>query len=551
MVRSREVGKPPAPIFYETPGMGIFDWLSNLLGGAPNPPKRSGGGSGSRAVEPPRPLSSSSPSPPPPPPRGPERLEGLDAEQFAPLELDDARQQAKAMGSSIWSSAWLDRRDRIPPADDARTLLIDRMMVTEGLATPEELSEIHRVGAEMDRLRPDLSVASRMADSAVEQSREERERRKAEKKADAERRRQERAEQIAHRRATDIVFLGRGVSRGLADRESDESRLARFSLPGMSTPADVADALGLTISQLRWLAYHTEAAQRTHYVQFAIRKKSGGVRTLASPHRLLRQAQSSVLHDVLARVPVHDAAHGFVATRSTVSNAQPHVGQDVVVNVDLKDFFPSITFHRVEGVFRSLGYSGAVATVLGLLVTECPRQEVRYAGQTLWVATGPRCLPQGACTSPAISNAIAWRLDRRLSAIAERIGWSYTRYADDLTFSASGDPAEQVGYVLARLRHIARDEGFELNPSKTRVQRQSARQSVTGVVVNDRVGVPRKTLRRLRAILHNAQRTGLAAQNRDNHPNFEAWLQGMIAYVRMVNPEQGAKLVDAYEKLRV
>ncbi len=145
---------------------------------------------------------------------------------------------------------------------------------------------------------------------------------------------------------------------------------------------------------------------------------------------------------------------------------------------------------------------------------------------------------------------LTWRLDRRLQALSHKLGLSYTRYADDLTFSAADSLGNKIGYVLARVRHIVQDEGFTLHPQKTRVQKQSARQTVTGLVVNERVGVARPTLRELRAILHNARRTGLAAQNRHQHPHFEAHLQGMIAYVRMVNEHQGARLLEEWNALQ-
>ncbi len=430
-------------------------------------------------------------------------------------------------------------------------MLIDRLMVSEGLTTPEELAEIHAVGAEMDRVRPDLAHAADRAQQAVARSQQERARRKAEKKVAAAERKRLRAEAIAERKRTDIIFLGRGVSRGLSQRESNAEKLELHGLPMLSTPQELARAMGLDIKTLRWLAFHSEAAASVHYVQFTAPKKSGGVRVLASPHRKLRSAQRWILEHIVARIPVHQAAHGFVAGHSIVTNAAAHAGCAVVINCDLKDFFPSITFARVEGFFRSVGYSGAVATILALIVTESPRQRVNYAGRELWVATGQRVLPQGACTSPALSNLLAWRLDRRLQALSHKLGLSYTRYADDLTFSAAQPLGDKIGYVLARVRHIVQDEGFLLNPQKTRVQKQSACQTVTGLVVNHRVGVHRATVRELRAILHNAKRTGLAAQNRQHHPNFAAWLQGMVAYVRMVNEPQGARLQEELSSLQV
>jgi retron-type reverse transcriptase len=180
--------------------------------------------------------------------------------------------------------------------------------------------------------------------------------------------------------------------------------------------------------------------------------------------------------------------------------------------------------------------------IFALLCTDAPRRKVIYAGKPFFVAAGARALPQGACTSPAISNLVARRLDSRLNGIAMKLGWTYTRYADDLSFSASGEPSQKIGYLLARVRHISQDEGFAVNEKKTRVLRQQNRQLVTGIVVNDRPGIDRRTIRRLRAILHRAKKEGLQAQNRERLPHFQAWLSGMIAYVHMVNPKQAEPL---------
>jgi retron-type reverse transcriptase len=142
----------------------------------------------------------------------------------------------------------------------------------------------------------------------------------------------------------------------------------------------------------------------------------------------------------------------------------------------------------------------------------------------------------------------AYALDVRLTGLARSFGATYTRYADDLTFSAASDDGK-VGYLLARIRHITQDEGFAVNEVKTRILRPGDRQSVTGIVVNERPGAPRELVRRLRAILHRARREGLKAQNREKHPHFEAWLRGMVAYVHMVNPSQGEPLRAALQNL--
>jgi retron-type reverse transcriptase len=287
-------------------------------------------------------------------------------------------------------------------------------------------------------------------------------------------------------------------------------------------------------------------------VRFTVPKKSGGVRELSAPHKSLAAAQRWIFQSILQGLPTHAAAHGFVRGRSICTNAMPHAGRHMLVNADLKDFFPTITFPRVRGAFESLGYSPAVSTIFALLCTESPRRTVEYAGRKFHVATGPRALPQGACTSPALSNLIARRLDSRLAGIAAKLGWQYTRYADDLSFSATEDvePDKKIGYLLARIRHIAQDEGFHVNEKKTRVLRRSAAMSVTGVVVNERPGVRRRQRRRLRAILHNASRSGLASQNRANVPHFAAKIRGQIAVDQMVNADQGRKLAEAFNAIR-
>lgn len=408
----------------------------------------------------------------------------LDASQFTPLSGSQIKSQLAGKGSSSWEIfrgqglAFWGNRSIIPPASDPRTQFIDRGMVGQGLVTAEELVEMHAIGDEMLRLRPELDNAATIGEQAVQRSKEEKEAIKKQKKAEAEERKKKHAQAVARRKATDIIFLGRGVSKGLADRRANIEKLQAAGLPVLATPQDVAAAMGLTIPQLRWLAFHSPATTRPHYVRFTIPKRSGGTRDLAAPHQKLAAAQEWILTQVLEKVPVHDAAHGFVAGRSTRTNAMPHLEKYAVINCDLKDFFPSISVDRVIGLFREMGYSPAAATILALICTEAPRRVVDYAGNVFHVATGNRCLPQGACTSPAISNLISRRLDSRLSGISRKLGFVYTRYADDLSFSAPvptisrDDPAhpdKKIGYLLARIRHIASDEGFAVNEKKTRI----------------------------------------------------------------------------------
>lgn len=531
--------------------MGLFgkflQWLTSPPGSAPVPPRAPTGTP--YATPPPLPQRRPSTGNQPAPARPVSRKLNLDPGQFAPLPESEIKKQAGQIKWS-WSTVNFDRRDQIPSAAEPRTALIDRALVAQGLLTPEQLVEIHEVGAEWAEHKPTFANIGIIAANAVAADKAARARLKEEKKAEAARKREDRAATIARRRATDIIFLGRGVSGGLADRRANIERLQELGLPLLATPADIAQALGLTVGQLRWLAFHNEASSVSHYVRFQVPKKSGGTRELAAPHRRIAAAQEWIRIQILDRIPLHDAAHGFVAGRSTLTNATPHVKRASVINADLKDFFPSITFPRVKGVFQQLGYSPAAATVFALLCTECPRAKVTFEGRELHVATEPRALPQGACTSPALSNLVARGLDGRLAGVARKLGWTYTRYADDLTFSADSEAAAKTAWLLARLRHIVAEENFTVNEKKTRVQRPNTRQSVTGIVVNEHPAVPRDIIRRIRSILHHAKTEGLAAQNREGHPHFESWIAGMIAYIRMVNPERGRKLQVELDALK-
>lgn len=508
-----------------------------------------------------KPAEQPTPAPPPIPQPLPAKSDVAPASppptEYAPNDfLPIPRNELLALAKEIRrTTGWMffGRRDLIPPADDPRTKLIDRGMVSNGILTPEQLAEMHQVGDEhakhANRMEQINIQAGRTAEQAVEADRAARAAIKAKKKAEAAARKAKRAEEIAHRKATDIRFVGRGVSALMNQQFSNAEVLTAAGLPVLDTPAKLAEALAIPVSRLRWLCFHTEVATRMHYVAFEIPKKSGGTRQLSAPHKSLASAQEWILNNILNKLPTEEAAHGFVPGRSTVTNALPHAGKDVVINVDLEAFFPSIGFGRVRAMFRRLGYSGAISTLLALLCTECPRKKVVYDGVTYYVATGPRGLPQGACTSPAISNQIARRLDRRLTPWMAKAEFTYTRYADDLTFSASGEASENVARVLARVETICAEEGFRINRKKTRVQRPQTRQTVTGLVVNVAPAVPRDIVRRVRAILHRAKTEGLDAQNREGHPNFRAWLGGMIDYIAMVKPQLGLVFREQLQQL--
>jgi retron-type reverse transcriptase len=352
-------------------------------------------------------------------------------------------------------------------------------------------------------------------------------------------------------RATHIVYLGDGVywndeaAKDKWDVAHAEERAAENELPPLDTPQQLAEALGLTIGELRFLAFHREAATRLHYYRFTIPKRGGGERPIWAPMKKLKQAQRWILRHIVERLPVHSAVHGFLPGRSTLTNAAAHTGARVVVKVDIKDFFPTVTFPRVRGVFRKAGYREQIATLLALICTESPRELVQHEGKTYYIALGPRCLPQGAPTSPGLTSTLCLRLDQRLTGLAHKIGWRYTRYADDMTFSLplghEGKP--RLGALMGGIHRIVEAEGFKIHPEKTVITRSGSRQKVTGLVVNgdSPPRVPREVRRRLRAAVHN-RKLGKPALDGET----DARLAGFAAYVHMTDAKLGTKLLEAF-----
>jgi retron-type reverse transcriptase len=362
----------------------------------------------------------------------------------------------------------------------------------------------------------------------------------------------ERRERRQALRARDRVTFGEeqwGIGAAHRAAALDGAKLARFDLPRLATEAELAAWLGIPLPRLRWYTHDRAADTTWHYVRYIIPKRSGGERVILAPKSELKRLQRKVLDDLLARVPVAPAAHGFVRGRSILTNARPHAERAAVLKLDLKDFFPSITAARVRGLFIALGYPFSVAATLALLCTEYDREPFERDGTRYYVSVGPRHLVQGAPTSPGLANLAAWRLDRRLAGLAGKHGATYTRYADDLTFSC--DDPEAIRAVRVVAKRIIAEEHFALNLAKTHLAERSTRQVVTGLVVNDGPAAPRELRRRLRAALHNARRTGLAAQNRDGRASYVAYLRGQIAFVESANPQHAERLRAALRRTLV
>jgi retron-type reverse transcriptase len=354
--------------------------------------------------------------------------------------------------------------------------------------------------------------------------------------------------EVALPRTPDGAWDATGWLQGTVDRSLFRHRQGRRvlqerGLPVITQLAELREQLG--IKSPNQLGYFLLASEQRDgpYTRFTIPKRGGGERVICAPKKQLRWVQRRILDLILAKVPPHPAAHGFVTGRSTVTGAGQHRGAALLVKFDLADFFPTIHYHRVLGLFASLGYHAGdgrfgtedaarrVAPTLARLCCYAPDPEA-------WDGV---VLPQGAPTSPAISNLVCRRLDARLDGLARRNLGVYTRYADDLTFSFKVPPSD-LGRFRWWVDQVCHQEGFFVNQAKFRVIRASQRQVVTGIVVNDELRVPREERRRFRALLHNCRRDGLASQARGRE-DLGAYLRGFASYVHMVDPDEGAELL--------
>lgn len=323
--------------------------------------------------------------------------------------------------------------------------------------------------------------------------------------------------------------------------------------PVVDDLAALAGVLDLDPSDLDWFADRRVMNRRAgdprlHHYRY---RWTPGGRLIEAPKPRLRAVQRRLLVELFARIPVHPAADGFVPGRSAHTYAQAHSGRPVVVRVDLLAFFATVTARRVYGLLRTAGFPEPVAHALtGLCTVRTPAAVLSRAPLDLpsrssrLAALRAGHLPQGAPTSPVLANLCAYRLDRRLAGLAARFGVTYRRYADDLAFSGS----IRGGRLLDAVGAVVRDEGFRVHPGKTRVRGRGDRQLLAGLVVNARAAVPRDEYDRLRAVLHNAARTGLAAQNRDGHAAFASHLAGRVAWVGQRHPARAAKLAALLER---
>lgn len=273
---------------------------------------------------------------------------------------------------------------------------------------------------------------------------------------------------------------------------------AATQVPELLTRGDVAHLLGVPLKTLTWWIWAWRKHRR--YTEFEISRANGETRVIHAPIKPIKDMQRTLADALTKSYQAPSHVHGFVPRRSPVSNARIHRRQHWLLRIDIEDFFPSIHFGRVRGMFMAypFDYQPDVATLLAALC--CHDNE----------------LPQGAPTSPIISNYICRRMDTELAHLAKRERCFYTRYADDLCFSTdrnvfpsylatSDDGVSVAGSVISR---VVAANGFSINDDKTRLMRSTQRQRITGLVVNERVNLPNEYVRGLRNLLYIWRRHG-------------------------------------------
>lgn len=325
--------------------------------------------------------------------------------------------------------------------------------------------------------------------------------------------------------------------------KSGSSRPYRWPVPELASETELADFLQLpSTGTLDWLTlpHRRRRSAVNHYERRSSRKRDGSLRWIEQPRPILKRIQKLIASRVLNNIPLHAAAHGFRLQHNIATCARNHIGKEVVVRVDLKDFFGSIHFARVHTLFVIAGYPRRVATLLAWLCTAPPVPDL---------GLNETRLPQGAPTSPSLANAIAYRLDRRLHGLGQSVGAEYTRYADDLIFSGDDSFAGRTQRFVTSAAAIVMEEGFDLNFRKTRVMRRGHQQRVLGLTVNERLNTPRKEYETLRAILYNCTRFGPDSQNHGRHPKFRESLQGRISHIASIHRQRGKKLQTLFQTI--
>ena len=326
-------------------------------------------------------------------------------------------------------------------------------------------------------------------------------------------------------------------------------------------------AIPFQLKQLTW--YANPKLGRKRYTEFKVKKKSGAERSIHSPVAGLKSIQKTLSFVLQCVYEPHNAAMGFVRDKSIVDNAKLHVGNMYVYNIDLKDFFPSVDQARVWKCFQltpfNLDRNGVLANIIASLC--CTEMEVERKTETgEWEKVKRNVLPQGAPTSPVITNIVCQKLDYLLSGVAKRFGLKYSRYADDITFSSMHNVYQPESEFLQELHRIIAEQNFQIKESKTRLQKDGYRKEVTGLLVNEKANVQQRYIKQLRMWLYYWERYGYERASgfflqqyiadkghvKNGKPDMANVISGKLDYLKMVKSSENllfTKLSNRYAAL--
>lgn len=305
----------------------------------------------------------------------------------------------------------------------------------------------------------------------------------------------------------------------------------------------------------------SEGVKVKMYNHFYIKKRSKGYREIMAPHQDLRNLQRWINLNILQNYPLQDCCKGFRKGISIKDNALMHEGAEIILKVDLLKFYDTITEKRVFGIFREMGYAKNLSYSLAKICTakhkmrfwmDMPKKEKAILEKL--VTEKPPILPQGAPTSPTLANIVASKLDKRFTAMGKKMGFSYSRYADDLTFSVKG------GARLPSLKIIKKiiiEEGFFYNNDKITYMSKGSKQYVTGLTVTNGVHTSKSYRKLIEKHIYFCRKFGVTChlnRIRSDFPEYNSlkfhdWLYGHICFINSVDKEVSSKLLSDFKKI--
>lgn len=339
------------------------------------------------------------------------------------------------------------------------------------------------------------------------------------------------------------IYREEAQARGYSDDYIDAildyaDKLESKNLPVIYSLAHFSLLTGLDYYTTRYIIKF----RSSFYKEYYITKKRGGFRKISSPYRPLKIMQQYIAKYILSNVPIHEKAFGFVPTKSIYHNAKEHVNQDCILNIDLCNFFETISSKKIYSIFMNMGYASNLCVDFSKICTAAIESKSLLP-----------VLPQGAPTSPVLSNICAYNLDKRLDRFAHKNNLVYSRYADDITFSGLRKDLPKVSF----LKRVIEDEGFKLNTSKIRLYtKKNNKRIITGLLVDDSVRIPKKFKKEIFRHLHFCQKYSpkehidyLNSKRSKPKGYFYEWLKGKISFVQMVEPKIGEKMFKEFDRI--